>query len=172
MTATRAKELVTGIAMLGIGLVYLFMTMELPDRGTVDAATIPYVLAFGMVLLGLLQCISVFRGPMPAPTDREDPPLTKDEVLSVDSRRESYVVVALTLALVALYTALLRPIGFPFATAAYLFLQFWLLTPKDTKPPFGLYALIAGVASGAIFLLFRYAFDLLLPAGPLTPYLP
>ena len=54
----------------------------------------------------------------------------------------------------------------------YLFLQFWLLTPKETKPPFVLYAVIAVVASVTIFAMFRYTFDLLLPAGPLTPYLP
>ena len=172
MSETRLRDLVTGIAMLGVGLAYLFMTFELPDRGAVDAATIPYVLAIGMIVLGVLQCVSVFRGRTVPAADPDEPPLTKGEVLGMASRRESYVVVALTLGLVAAYTALLRPIGFPFATAIYLFLQFWLLTPKETKPPFVLYAVIAVVASVAIFAMFRYTFDLLLPAGPLTPYLP
>ena len=74
--------------------------------------------------------------------------------------------------LVAAFVALLRPIGFPFAAALYLFFQFTVLTPADQKPRFGLYAILAVVCSVVIFVAFRYGFDLILPSGPLTNYLP
>ena len=81
------------------------------------------------------------------------------------------VTVALTLALIAGYIAALRPLGFPIATAIYLFLQFMVLTPQGSGRSLPLYAGLAALASGLIFATFRYGFDLLLPAGPLTAML-
>lgn len=45
MKTIRMKELAIGIAMLAIGLIYLAMTMQLPDKGLIDSAFVPYILA-------------------------------------------------------------------------------------------------------------------------------
>ena len=164
MSQSRNKNIVIGAAMLAAGLAYLVMVAGLPRRGAIDATFMPYLLAGGMVLLGVLQVVFAWLAAKPAGSvpDRD----------AQDRSRPSYRTVALTLALIAGFTALLRPLGFPMAAALYLFLQFIVLTPPDRKPSFGLYALLAIVCSIVIFTAFRYGFDLILPAGPLTNILP
>ncbi|HEV7293009.1 MAG TPA: tripartite tricarboxylate transporter TctB family protein [Devosia sp.] len=164
MSQSRNKNMVIGLAMLAAGLAYLVLIAGLPRRGTIDATFMPYFLAGGMVLLGVLQVVFAGLAPKPAGS------VAHGDVQRAN--RPSYRTVALTLALIAGFTALLRPIGFPFAAALYLFLQFVVLTPPDQKPSFGLYALLAIVCSIVIFTAFRYGFDLILPAGPLTNVLP
>lgn len=67
--------------------------------------------------------------------------------------------------------ALLGPVGFPIITVVYLYLQFLVLTPVTHKPKHVTYLLIAVASSAVIFLLFREAFDLMLPAGLLNNYI-
>ena len=67
--------------------------------------------------------------------------------------------------------ALLGPVGFPIMTVVYLYLQFLVLTPVNQKARHLTYLLIAVICSALIFLLFREAFDLLLPAGLLNNYI-
>jgi putative tricarboxylic transport membrane protein len=161
MVHTRTKELFTGAAMLVAGGVYFYLATELPRRGAVDASFAPYVLASAMILLGVLQLGMTLVGPAAKSIELRDP-----------LARPRYLTVVLTLALVAAFIALLRPIGFPFAAALYLFFQFLVLTPADKKPSYGLYAALAIICSTVIFVAFRYGFDLILPAGPLTHILP
>ena len=171
MQATRAKGVLVGGLMLVAGLGYLYLTATLPQRDTggasfVDASFIPYILAILMVGLGVLQLIAGFRAAAAPSGDLRD----------VDAEEEggavSYWTVAVTLGLVAAYIALLTPLGFPLATALYLFFQFIVLTPTERRVSYALYAGLAVVASIVIFVAFRYGFTLLLPAGPLTPFLP
>jgi putative tricarboxylic transport membrane protein len=171
MVETRTKGVLVGVLMLAAGLGYLYLTASLPRRGgagaaVVDASFIPYILAFMMVGLGLLQLVVSLRRPSEATPERFDPEA------EADTGAPSYGTVLLTLALVAGFTAALRPLGFPVAAAIYLFLQFIVLRPADRNFGYPVYALIAVVASVVIFVGFRYGFQLLLPAGPLTPYLP
>lgn len=162
MTRGHRKELLIGTAMLAAGAFYLYLVTGLPRRGPVDATFIPYVLAGAMILLGLLQLGSTLVGPAAGPNAPEE----------AGGAAPSYLTVGLTLGLVAVFVALLRPIGFPFAAALYLFFQFVVLTPADQKPNYGLYAVLAIICSTLIFVTFRYGFDLILPAGPLTTMLP
>ena len=53
----------------------------------------------------------------------------------------------------------------------YLYLQFLVLTPVNQKARHLTYLLIAVACSAIIFLLFREAFDLLLPAGLLNNFI-
>jgi putative tricarboxylic transport membrane protein len=157
---TRTREFIVGACMLGAGIGYLTLVGEIPRRGAVDAAFVPQVLAWMMIGLGLMQLVQAWRlGALAAgvgvPVFHAGP----------------YLTVALSLVLIAGFIALLRPIGFPFATSAFLFLQFLLLTPSDRRPRPLLYALVAVVTAATVFLTFRYAFNLLLPAGPLTGFL-
>lgn len=157
---SKAREAVVGLAMLGAGAGYLALVGDIPRRGAVDASFVPRVLAGMMLGLGALQLLTAWRavpeGGMAAPR----------------TPWSSLAVVGTSLALIAGFVALLRPLGFPIATALFLFAQFWLLTPGDRRPRPVLYAIVAVAASAVIFAMFRYGFRLLLPAGPFTPFLP
>lgn len=167
MQDVRAREMLVGIMMLAAGTIYLYLTAGLPRRGTVDAAFIPYVLAFAMIALGLAQTFVGWRRPA------TDTTVGRDADGETPTRgRPNYATVVKTLLLFAGFTALIRPLGFPVAAAIYLFLQFIVLTPADGKPNYLFYLALAPVCAAVIFVSFRYGFDLILPAGPLTRYLP
>ena len=162
MATTKKKELLIGIAMLGAGLGYLLMTIQLPRHDGIDAAFVPSLLSAMLCLLGFLQLLSV-RGLSTAVAEGES------EVEGQAPASSDIKTVVKTLALIVGYIALLNPVGFPIMTAIYLYLQFIVLTPLDHRVNHLVYALIALVTSAITYLLFREAFDLMLPSG-LLPF--
>ena len=189
----RHKDMIVAVAMLMAGIVYMGMSLGVPTRDGVDASTVPTILAAMMITLGLVELVAVlrkWRAPLQNTTvvlgDPAEPvavghgPLG-DEAVRTEARAEAgvptteksdMVTVGITLALIASYVALLGPLGFPVATAVYLFVQFIVLTPRSIRPALPVYALTGVAAAAVIFVTFRYGFGLLLPAGPLTPLLP
>jgi len=153
MDPAKKKEVVIGAAMLSTGLIYLFLTANLPRKAFIDAAFVPYLLAAGMCLLGVLQLLAAW-GKAPA----------KQDAAAAEAGPD-YLTVGKTLGLIVGYIAVLQWLGFPIATVAYLYLQFLVLTPHDHRISHGRYLLIALCASVFIYVVFRHGFDLLLPAG-------
>ncbi len=153
MESHKKKELVIGVVMLGAGLIYLFMTMNLPRKGFVDAAFVPYALSMMMCLLGVMQLIAS-RKPANPEGDNESVSAPAD-----------YATVLKTLGLIVLYAALLDTLGFLVITALYLYLQFIVLTPASHRVKHVNYLIIAVIASTSIYFIFRHGFDLMLPAG-------
>ncbi|WP_193072680.1 tripartite tricarboxylate transporter TctB family protein [Pseudomonas sp. FME51] len=170
-TTLNKKELIIGLAMIGSSLAYMVMAYQLPGRGGVDAGTVPALLAGLLTLLGVMQLLSAFASKAPAnteaaiPMSSDLPEVPKEEAASnaIEPR-----TVILTLVLILGYMALLRPLGFPIMTVIYLYLQFLVLTPVKQKANHLTYLVISVICSAVIFLLFREAFDLLLPAGLLN----
>lgn len=160
MATSKKKELLIGVAMLGTGLGYLLMTTQLPRHDGIDAAFVPSLLSAMLCLLGFLQLLSV-RGLATA--------VAEGEVEGQAPASSDIKTVVKTLALIVGYIALLNPVGFPIMTAIYLYLQFIVLTPLDHRVNHLVYALIALVTSAITYLLFREAFDLMLPSG-LLPF--
>ena len=158
MDTYKRKELLVGALMLGAGLFYLFLTINLPRKGTIDASTVPYVLSFGLCLLGVLQLLAV-RKATPAAADPDE------DAGTGDGSPPDYPTVFKTLGLIAVYVALLQKVGFPIMTALYLYVQFIVITPREQKINHISYVIIAVVTSAAIFYLFRQGFDLMLPTG-------
>ncbi|MEH6776064.1 MAG: tripartite tricarboxylate transporter TctB family protein [Cereibacter changlensis] len=156
----RLKDVTVGGGMTAAGLVYLGMAGSLPERDGVDAATVPTILAVMMIALGVIELIGALRRPAVVGAGEGQAAGGTD-----------MLTVGLTLALIAGFIALLRPLGFPIATSIYLFLQFLVLTPRGGRPPVLLYAGLALGAALLIFVTFRFGFDLLLPAGPLVAWL-
>lgn len=154
MDPVKKKELLIGAVMLGAGLAYLFLTLQLPRRGTIDAASVPFLLAALMCLLGTLQLVASWKRPASSTAGEDESPGGPD-----------YLTVGKTLGLIVIYIALLEMVGFPIITVAYLYLQFIVLTPVTEKISHPRYLLIAAIASASIYLVFRYGFDLMLPAG-------
>lgn len=168
MNTLNKKELIIGLAMLGASLAYLVMAQQLPGHDGVDAATVPKLLAGLLSLLGVMQLISAFAKPKaaaepasPVPTEAQEQPADVIEPKTVLK----------TLGLILGYMALLGPVGFPIMTVIYLYLQFLVLTPVNQKARHLTYLLIAVICSALIFLLFREAFDLMLPAGLLNNFI-
>jgi putative tricarboxylic transport membrane protein len=159
MDTYKRKELLVGALMLGAGLFYLFLTINLPRKGSIDASTVPYVLSAALCLLGALQLFLSRKAKAPA-AEVDEPAQPSDA--------PDYATVLKTLALVAVYVALLQSVGFPIMTALYLYAQFIVLTPLEQRANHLLYALIAIISSAAIFFTFRQGFDLMLPTGLLN----
>ncbi len=147
----KKREFAIGIFFLAVGLGYLYVTSALPRKQFIDAAFVPYVLAITMCVLGLVQLWQARR------MEAGDP--------SGTGEKADYRTVAKTLGLIVAYAALLEPVGFPIMTAAYLFTQFIVLTPRERKVNHLMYAAIAIATSAAVYLTFRYAFDMILPVG-------
>lgn len=164
MDTYKRKELLIGALMLGAGLFYLFLTINLPRKGSIDASTVPYVLAAGLCLFGVLQ---LFLSRKATPPEVEADAET-DEPAQQAASAPDYATVCKTLGLVAVYIALLESVGFPIMTALYLYVQFIVLTPLEQKANHLLYAVIALVSSALIFVTFRQGFDLMLPTGLLN----
>ncbi|OCX91144.1 MAG: hypothetical protein BFD77_18935 [Pseudomonas sp. CO183] len=162
MTTANKKELTIGVAMLGASVAYLVMASRVPGHEGIDAATVPFLLAVLLCLLGLLQTLSAFTRHARADVGTSDTP-DEPKVTVIEP-----LTVLKTLGLILLYVVLLGPVGFPIMTTLYLYLQFIVLTPVDRKIRHLPYAGIALVTSIVIYLLFREAFDLLLPAGLLN----
>ncbi|WP_410218046.1 tripartite tricarboxylate transporter TctB family protein [Paracoccus sp. (in: a-proteobacteria)] len=166
----RLKDVIVGAAMTGAGIAYLSMAAALPRKDGVDAATVPTILAWMMIALGVIELIGALRRhPAQDSGDQTAPTLATATVPPPAS--SGMLTVGLTLVLIAGFITALRPLGFPIATALYLFLQFLVLTPRSSRPPMGLYAGLAVGCTAVIFAAFRYGFDLLLPAGPLVAWL-
>lgn len=181
MSLGRNKDVLTGVCMLCAGLVYFYMTADLPRRGTVDAAFIPYVLATGMTLLGAIHLILSLRAKgarVPEECAHEDPVMraaaTADDEggeKAAGGAKPDYVTVGISLLLIAVFTALMKPFGFAIAAALYLFLQFSLLSPADRPRPHLVHAGLAIGISVMVYVVFRHGFGLMLPAGPLVQFI-
>lgn len=169
MNTLNKKELIIGLAMLGASLTYLVLAQQLPGHDGVDAATVPKLLAGFLSLLGLMQLVSAFAKPKAAADPAASPAPAEAEEPTVEIVEPKTVIK--TLGLILGYMALLGPVGFPIMTVVYLYLQFLVLTPVNQKARHLTYLLIAVICSALIFLLFREAFDLLLPAGLLNNFI-
>lgn len=79
-------------------------------------------------------------------------------------------VVASFIAL-ALYVGLMGPVGFVITTIVYVFVQILILTPREkwskTYLPAAITALVAGCA---LFYIFKYLLNVLLPVGVLSVF--
>ena len=152
MADIRKREFILGIVMLVAGAAYLGATTFIPRKQFIDASFVPYVLGIMVCIIGALQLRAAAK--LPATAKSEVP------IAQVD-----YATVWKTVGLIVVYAALLSVVGFPIMTVLYLFAQFIMLTPVDRKPGYVLYGVIAVVTSASVYLLFRYAFDLMLPLG-------
>ena len=151
MGDAKKREFVLGIIMLVAGIVYLALTSQLPRKQTIDASFVPYLLGAILCVLGVLQ-LKAARAFVPKDA--------KKAAANVD-----YPTVWKTVGLILGYIALMQTIGFPIMTVVYLVAQFAILTPAGKKPNYLSYIVIAVLTSASVYLLFRYAFDMMLPVG-------
>lgn len=127
---------------------------------------VPYLWGGSMLVLGLWITFRGFRkrkkylaeGGRIEKTPLKDALMEKREVIA------SFISLAL-------YVGLMGPVGFVITTIAYVFVQILLLTPKAKWPktyvPAGITAVISGCA---LFYIFKYLLNVLLPVGILSVF--
>lgn len=151
MADKKRFEFFLGLIMLLVGLGYVWATTNIPRKHDgIDASFVPYILGSLCSLLGVLQLMAAAK---------------IKAAIGASVSKVDYSTLWKTLALIAGYVALLSWVGFPIMTLVYLIAQFYVLTPADQKPRWVLYVLVAVVTSAVVYLLFRNAFDLMLPLG-------
>ena len=146
---------------LYIGLFFLLFTLvyvtqipaiRITRVSLIHSAAYPKVMAALLFLLSAVQLFVAFRR------------LKQGVRVEEEKTHREYRGVAQTLFLVIAYVVALEPLGFPISSSLYIFLQTLIMCPPDKVRP-ARFGLIAVVASGVIYAVFRYGLDLMLPLG-------
>jgi putative tricarboxylic transport membrane protein len=148
----RAADLRIGIflALLGVGVIYASsqITGGLEER--LPPRTLPYCMGFTILVSGGLLALRTWRL-------REEGPTIQWP------NRVGVVRILVCLVSLALYIALMNPLGLPWSTFLYVSFSTWYLGRYRIWK-----AVLMGVLSGAAsYLLFIYLLELSFPVGPL-----
>lgn len=125
-----------------------------------SARFVPYL--WGGCLL-LLSVILIFRGVRQRKAAMANGEVTKSNICLGELLKEHYEVI-LTFIFLAIYIALMEPIGFLIMTILFLFAEILILTPKD-KRNYIIAAIVAIVFSFGIDFIFVRLLNVLLPLG-------
>jgi putative tricarboxylic transport membrane protein len=148
------KNIGIGLFLLLTGTVLFISAQGIRAGGELaqGADFLPKLLSGALAIFGVL--VIVFEGFKTA---------DKQNKLSFPDKGQLFGFLASFLCLF-LYIVLLQSVGFLIMTALYVFFQSWLITPKTKKRPVKL-ALISVIFSGAVYAVFVFALNLMLPAG-------
>jgi len=152
LRSQRKCDLAAGAFIALLGAVVILAASQI--RGDVEERlpprTLPYAVGFMTLAGGLGLAVKSlrFRG--------EDPEIRWPE-------KDGWVRIGVNLLLLALFTALMDPLGMPIATGMYVAGAVWYL---DRERILG--ALLAGAASGVVvYYVFIRLLELTFPLGPL-----
>lgn len=84
-----------------------------------------------------------------------------------EEERPEYLRVLATIAAFTVYVFVIEPAGFLLSSIVYLFAQITILAPKEKRGIKGiiLFAVIAVVVCVAVYFIFRFGLNVMLPAG-------
>lgn len=154
---TKYKDTCIGIGMaIFTGFAYL-NTLTIRDSGltgTVNAASFPRWLCYGLWILSALLIIQDIR----VQKNKTDEPEKKKK------NDINYTTFILTAVVVTVYILLIRPLGFCPASALFLFAEFCVLSEKKERN-YLLFAIVSVVAAVVIYAAFRLGLNLMLPRG-------
>ena len=151
MKTQRSADIASGCFLVFLGLVTILaatkitggMEERLPPR------TLPYVIGVIILISGALLAIRSWR------LRGENPPIKWPD-------RSGIIRVVVTIVSLALYLALMDPIGLPLSTFLYVSFSVWYLGRSRIW-----YPLLIGFLSGAIsYVVFIYLLELTFPVGP------
>lgn len=159
----RYKDVIAALAFMTFSAALFLNTGAIkvfaPNSGSyINARFFPYLLSSVLGAFSVLQLIISIRK---LPENKMD----AGTLMS----RDGMIRIALTLALLVVYVALLTDVGFLIMTAVYVFFQTLLLTSRDRvnmKFALGL----AVISSSVIYCLFTYVLELLLPRASFMPF--
>lgn len=164
--ARRYRTAIFALVMLVFFALVIYFTKDIQRlvvNTTVDARFWPRVIGIGgCVLSALLFVQGVVEGralQIREESGQVERPPKGEGLLRGDNLRT-----LLSLALMFLYIAGLQTFGFVLMTLVYLFLQFLLLADPKNRRVLRL-AVITVLFTAGVYLLFRYAFQMMLPVG-------
>ena len=152
-------DIVVSIFYIVLAIAVLVLAKRLPKSAVMEIGPdfMPTVVAvIILILAGILLFLSVKNFKMHA---------EEAEKSGKDTSDYKRVLASLVLALV--YVNVLKPVGFILSTLVYLVLQIIVLAPDDkrTRKDIILYLVLDVVFTIIVYLLFRYGFKIVLPAG-------
>lgn len=159
------KNLYPGIVLTSFSAIFLILTSQIKKfsglgADPLGARAIPYL--WGISLL-FLSIILVLRGIKQRKLAIQSNTYQKSEFNVMQKLKESREI-ALTFVSLAVYVALLEPIGFLIMTAIYLYVQTLILTPVE-KRKYVLTLVTSIVMAVALDYIFVCLLNVLLPQG-------
>lgn len=152
MRSLRKCDLAAGVFIALLGAVVILAASQI--RGDADERlpprTLPYVVGFTTLAGGLGLAVKAYR------FHGEDPAVHWPE-------KDGWVRIGVNLLLLALFTALMDPLGMPITTGLYVAGAIWYMDRKRI-----LAALLTGAGSAlVVYYLFIRFLELTFPLGPL-----
>ena len=151
MKTQRSADIASGCFLTFLGLVTVFAATQITGglEERLPPRTLPYVVGVIISISGALLAIRSWR------LRGEDPPIKWPD-------RAGTIRVMVTIVSLALYLALMDPIGLPLSTFLYVSFSVWYLGKYRIW-----YPLLIGFLSGAIsYIVFIYLLELTFPVGP------
>ncbi len=160
MLTKKGKELSIGIffVLLSVAAYIYSLTFVNKVKTDVGPAYIPQIISGLLCFLGIIKVIQACRLPKEEKKDSSQP--TKESATAKQYRRTG----VLTIASIGAYIFLFEPLGFIVDTMLYVFVQSTLFAPKK-KETLWIRVGMSLVIPFALYFLFVYAFNLMLPAG-------
>lgn len=179
------KELWIGIVFLALSVAYFLGSFAISSYSgygnqVVDSKFMPQLLGVMMAVLSAIQILTALKaekkgrmddggeGAQTAAATASTPEEAKEsfdeDAYVKGSSMKSFLVIA---ALLVLYVAAFKPLGFILSSAAFLFCTMLFLTPKEKRSWLWIIG-ISVVIPVAVYFLFVSGFKLKLPAGILN----
>ena len=157
----RYKEIISGLFMLTISAFYLLNAFKIKilSRVFFNASMFPKILGIALAILAIGQIVNAVA------KLRKEARANGGQSSGIS--RAGKIRVAATLVALVIYLAFMRDLGFLIMTAFYVFAQILILTPRG-KLSIPLLLILSTVFPAAVYLLFVYGFQLLLPRGVLN----
>ena len=158
----KYRDYLSSIFFIAISLFMIYLARLLPKSKVMSIGPdfMPTVIGVTTLILAvLLLILTVMR------TKERETALAKAEPEDFDYRRMLY-----SLVLILIYVFIMQPVGFILSTIIYLIPQFLVLAPdeeRNKKEAIKL-VVISIIFTIIVFLLFRYGFKIVLPAGLFT----
>lgn len=157
MFIKKNRDIICGALTVVFGVVYLFMTLQIPIKNakTWSSAAFPQIYGIALCLIGLVILLqAVIKKKNEAEAGEDGKILTVPGVLRVGF---SFLVLIACV-------AMMQTLGFIPCAFLYMFVHFAFLGKSGVKAII-LYAISAAVISAVIYVTFVNGFGLLLPSG-------
>lgn len=150
----KKKSILTGVLFLAFGAFMVFQSAGIAPKMKNDmgSGVFPLWLGILIIAIALLRLATGLRM-------KENGDAGKEKTRASDMPGGWQTIV-----LLSAYVLAFSSVGFLISTTVYLFLQMWILTPKEKRSVLK-FAVIALAAALFVYLIFVYAINIPLPKG-------
>lgn len=154
----KYQDVISGVAMFLLAAAYLAGSFQIRSYGdaAVDSRFFPQLLSGMLLMLSIVQIIGAIRS--------IDAKSHEKNNSSEKTQPQFNLKVILTLATIAVYISLINLAGFIVSSTLFLIAQTMIMAPKKEWRPF-LTIAVSAAFSCAVYFIFVYGFQLVLPEG-------